>query len=304
MLRGWEPLLRHCSHSRSVKDIEAAQPSSLKCNLVLKLKGQSLPSQALGQHIPDWKNPHRNYLSGNFGLWNTFRASTLTDFSSTISSRISRTKPLLTGKVLKLSFLQVTQQLPDSVRFSVPGDLHLGLKMKFQNSKVLGCAGEDVVSYSGQWQGAVSHVSGASQRFLTWHIATPACAFAPISRFGLGVGTRKIHPLDDITSAAHPDGKSRLLLRALGMSAWKGGSAFPAGTGFCCEKQYEIPMYACCNQSGMFSNTDHHYSYRAWSILGPKWQRNVEYHPFVGWPDSTVMQALKMCVVNQVTKQR
>lgn len=107
------------------------------------------------------------------------------------------------------------------------------------------------------------------------HCDTSLC-FVLISRSGLRVSIRKIYPVDDIPLQpilmANPD----CFWGILGWVPGRGGRTFRAGPGFCCEKQYEIPVYACCNQSGMLSNTDHHYSYRAWSILVPKWQRNVD----------------------------
>lgn len=188
---------------------------------------------------------------------------------------------------------------------SVSNDLHLCLKLKFQNSEVLGCA---VVSCSGQWLGAVGSPGMPCQ----WSIpevpdrahCDMSLCLAPISRLGLRVCIWKIYPVDDISLQSILMANLDCFWGLLGWVSGRGGGTFPAGTGFCCEKQYEISLYACCNQSGMLSNTNHHHSYRAWSILCPNWQRNVEYHPFVGWPDTTVMQALKICVVNQAAKQR
>lgn len=167
------------------------------------------------------------------------------------------------------------------MRLSVTSDLHLCLKPKFQSSEVLGCAGEDVWGPSVvSDRGAVWHPGMPCQwsipKVPDWaHYDTSLC-FAPVSRLGLRVSIRKNYPLGDAPLQPILMANLDCFWGLLGQAPGRAVRTFPGGTGFCCEKLYEISMYACCNQSGMLSNTDHHYSYRAWSFLGPKWQRNVE----------------------------
>lgn len=126
------------------------------------------------------------------------------------------------------------------------------------------------------------------------HCDTSLC-FAPISRLRLRVCIRKIYPVDDVSLQPILMANIDCFWGLLGGVPGRGRGTFPTGTGFCCEKQYEISISAHCNQSGMLSNTDHHYSYRAWSILCTKWQMNVEYRPFVGWPDTSQASIKNMC---------
>ena len=128
--------------------------------------------------------------------------------------------------------------------------------------------------------------------------------FVPVSSLGLGVCIRKIYPSDDTPLQPILVANTDCFWGLFGEVPGMYGRTLSAGTGICCEKWDELSISSCCNQAGMLSNTDYHYSCRVWSILGLKWQRNLEFHPFVGWPDTTVTQALKMCVINQVTKQR
>lgn len=192
-VRGWKSLFRHC---KSVKATEVAQPSFLRWreeawgSLFLKLEGQSLASQALGQHKPDWKKTSETLPEWEFWTMKHFQSLNwfliyhfqVGSWKNTTGESYSM-KTLLTGKVLKFRFLQVIQSARFCEAFCLqwpPLVFEAEIPKQWSPGLCWGGCGVHQWSVTGKlWEALACCIRGSPQRCLTGHIETRACALHP-----------------------------------------------------------------------------------------------------------------------------